>query len=316
MDFNFNKKNFIGNVLLTAKLSAVTRDYDLFINNTYASLVPARAKVNIYSCMFPLNLDRSSFSLLKSFRRLFYNRFLMSYDIFLSISQFTQKWVDTYWKVNSYVLYPPVKNEKKIINLHKENIILNVGRFFASGHNKKQDVMVRAFVEMCNKGWVRDWKLILVGRKHDDEDSVSYIRSLEEIAKNYPIELRYDTSINELQSLQDRAKIYWHATGYGETSNTNPEKFEHFGLSTIEAAQFGSVPVVFNGGGQPEIINHAKNGFLWSTTNELMEYTKLLIEKDSVWNDLGKAAIDSMDIFSEEKQLLWFTLFLSSYYKF
>ena len=87
-------------------------------------------------------------------------------------------------------------------------------------------------------------------------------------------------------------------------------------MSTIEAAQFGTVPVVFNGGGQPEIIKHAQNGFLWDTTDQLIEYTKLLMENDSLWNDVSKTAVDSMKIFSVEKQLHWFSLFLSDYYKF
>lgn len=316
VDINFNKISFLGNMWCMYKLSSITKEYDLFINNTYASLVPACAKVNIYTCMFPLDLEQSGISLMASFRSYFYNRFLTSYDVFLSISQYTQKWVDKYWNVNSHVLYPPVKIKKNSINLHKENVIINIGRFFASGHNKKQDVMVKAFIEMCDKGWAKDWKLVLVGRKHSDEESSSYIQYLEEIAEGYPIELRYDTSAGELQNLLDTAKIYWHATGFGEVSNTNPEKFEHFGLSTIEAAQFGTVPVVFNGGGQPEIINHAKNGFLWNTTNELMDYTKLLMDNESILNDLGKAAFDSMKIFGEEKQLRWFILFLSPYYMF
>jgi glycosyltransferase involved in cell wall biosynthesis len=160
------------------------------------------------------------------------------------------------------------------------------------------------------------WKLVLMGRIHSDEESNSYIQSLEEIARGYPIELKYDTNSAELQNLMAKAKIYWHATGYGEAPDANPEKFEHFGLSTIEAAQFGAVPVVFNGGGQPEIISHAKNGFLWNTTNELMDYTRSLMNDDRKCNDLGKAAFDSMEIFGEEKQLRWFVLFLSSYYKF
>ena len=212
--------------------------------------------------------------------------------MFLAISQYTQNWIDNYWKVNSYVLYPPVKTVKSSINPHKDNIIISVGRFFVGGHNKKQDVMVKAFIEMCDKGWAGDWKLVLVGRKHTDGASSSYVQSLEEVAKDYPIEIRYDTSVGELQDLLDKAKIYWHATGYGEVSNIYPEKFEHFGLSTVEAAQFGVVPVVFNAGGQPEIINHAKNGFLWNTTDELMDYTKLLMENDSMWNDLSSAAFE------------------------
>ena len=316
VNFNFNLNSFIGNLRYTLQLSSLSREYDLFINNTFFSLAPGRAAVNIYYCMFPLNLSYSPSSLLGPLRRRFYNSFLGSYDMVLSISQYTQKWVDEYWDVNSYVLYPPVKNAKKTRNPHKDNMILNVGRFFAGGHNKKQDVLAKAFIEMYEKGLAKDWKLILVGRKHTDEESCKYIQSLEKSVKGYPIELRYDTSTDELQSLLDKAKIYWHATGYDEISNLNPDKFEHFGLSTIEAAQSGAVPVVFNGGGQPEIVQHAKNGFLWNTMAELMEYSKLLMEKDEVWNDLSSAAVDSMKIFEPEKQRRWFTLFLSSYYKF
>jgi O-antigen biosynthesis protein len=316
VNFSFNPKSFTGRLRYIYELSSITKDYDLFINNTYASLLPARAKVNIFTCMFPLKFEYYGNPVMGLFRKLLFHNFLMSYDMFLAISQFTQGWVDQYWKVNSYVLYPPVKTLNRSINRNKDNIVINVGRFFVSGHNKKQDVMVNAFIEMCDKGWVGDWKLVLVGRKHSDEASSRYIQALEEAAKGYPIEIRYDTSIGDLQNLLDRAKIYWHATGYGEVSTTYPERFEHFGLSTIEAAQFGAVPVVFNAGGQPEIINHSKNGFLWNTTDELMNYTKLLMDNESEWKDLSQGACASMKIFSEEKQLRWFILFLSAYYKF
>ena len=305
-----------GRISNIQQLSSITKEYDLFINNSYSSLVPAYAKVNIYSCMFPLKLDLSVIPFLGTFRRLFYTRFLESYDLFLSISQYTQKWVDEYWKVNSYVLYPPVKTKHFSQNLHKENMIINIGRFFAGGHNKKQDIMVKAFIDMYDQGCAKDWKLVLIGRKHTDKESHRFIHVLEETTRGYPIELKYDTSVEELQNLLEKAKIYWHATGYEERSKLNPEKFEHFGLSTIEAAQFGAVPVVFNGGGQPEIIKHAQNGFLWDNTEELMQYTKLLVENNSVWNELSRATVDSMKIFDVQKQLRWFVLFLSSYYKF
>ena len=316
VDIDFNQKSSVGSLLSIFKLSSMTKEYDLFINNTYSSVMPARAKVNIYSCMFPWNLDRPALSIMGLFRRFFSKTFLKSYDMFLSISQYTQKWVDEYWKVNSFVLYPPVKTKKTSINPHKENMIINVGRFFAGGHNKKQDIMIKTFIEMYDKGWTKDWKFVLAGRRHTDEASNRYAHALETMAKGYPIEIKYDTNPEELQNLLDKAKIYWHATGYDELSNLNPEKFEHFGLSTIEAAQFGDVPVVFNGGGQPEIVNHAKNGFLWNTTNELMDRTKFLIENERAWSDLSQAAFHSMKIFSIEKQLRWFTLFLSSYYNF
>jgi hypothetical protein len=126
IDFDFKKKGFLGYIPSINKLSSITKEYDLFINNTYSSLVPAQAKVNIYSCMFPLNPGYSLVSLMGWFRRAFYNKFLGSYDLFLSISEYTQKWVDEFWNVNSFVLYPPVKSDNTCINTHKDNIIINI----------------------------------------------------------------------------------------------------------------------------------------------------------------------------------------------
>ena len=311
-----NQESFVGRMRYLQQLSTITKEYDLFINNTYSSWLPSQAKVSVYYCMFPLRTGVSRTVISGMINEFFFNKFLSSYHLFFANSQYTQTWIDRYWDVNSYVLYPPVNILGSPISAHKENVIVNIGRFFVGGHNKKQDVMVKTFKEMYDKGWARDWKLVLVGRKHTDEASTSYIRSLEAAVRGYPVELQFDTDAGDLLNLLNRAKIYWHATGYEEASSKNPEKFEHFGLSTIEAAQFGAVPVVFNAGGQPEIINHGKNGFLWNTTHELISYTKLLIENENVWNDLSNTAFDSVKIFSKERQLRWFTLFLSPYYNF
>ncbi|MBU4352837.1 MAG: glycosyltransferase, partial [Nanoarchaeota archaeon] len=68
VNVDVNQKGFIGRMWYIHKLSSITKEYDLFINNTYASLVPARAKVNIYSCMFPLKFEHSGISFMRLFR--------------------------------------------------------------------------------------------------------------------------------------------------------------------------------------------------------------------------------------------------------
>ena len=70
-NFNVSQKSIISKMWYINKLSSITKEYDLFINNTYSSLVPARAKVNIYSCMFPLKFEHSGVAYMKLFRRLF-----------------------------------------------------------------------------------------------------------------------------------------------------------------------------------------------------------------------------------------------------
>jgi len=316
IDINTNQKNPFLRIWNNQKLSAITREYDLFINNTHISKLPGQAKVNIYYCMFPVKFERNRFPPIVLFRRFLNHSFLKSYDLFLANSQYTQKWIDNYWGVNSFVLYPPVRIDNHPINHFKENIIVNIGRFFVGGHNKKQDIMVQTFKNMYDKGLARGWTLVLAGRVHQEQESIRYVHALEESAKGYPIKFMFELTINELRSLLDKSKIYWHATGFGETTSVNPERFEHYGLSTIEAALFGVVPVVFKAGGQPEIIHQSENGFLWDTTDELIDFTELLMKNGELINELSKATFNSMSIFSEENQLHWLVHFLSTYFDF
>jgi GT2 family glycosyltransferase/glycosyltransferase involved in cell wall biosynthesis len=297
------------------RLSSVTREYDIFINNTFASSLPAQGKINIYCCMFPQKLDYPTNPLLRLPFKCFSYRFLNSYHLFLANSHYTQRWIDKYWGVNSYVFPQPIRQRKTSVNSQRHNVIINVGRFFADGHSKRQDVLIKAFVEMFNRGWVREWKLILVGRKHVSEASRRFIESLETSARGYPIEFRYDVGSDELDQLLDTSKVYWHATGFGEDPNLRPDKFEHLGISTVEAMHFGVVPVVFNGGGQAELISHGQNGFLWNTVDELMNYTKLLVEDDHLREQLSESAFAFAGTFTRESRLRQLRRFLSLYYR-
>lgn len=301
------------NIINTQKLISITKDYDIFINNTYNSELPAKAKLNIYYCMFPSKpREYTNIIYRKIFARNFTN-FLKSYHLFLANSNYTQKWIDNYWNVNSYVLYPPVKDPEIKNEVTKENTIINVGRFFAGGHNKKQDVMINAFIEMQKKGWAKGWSLILVGRRHNDYASEKFVESLENLIDGYPIQLHYDLSYDELITYLNKAKIYWHATGFGENIFLNPEKFEHFGLSTIEAMQYGVVPVVYNAGGQPEIVRHGENGFLWNTVDELVTLTHYLMKWEGLYQALSTTTSETVKIFNNEINRLWLKQFLSEF---
>ena len=43
--------------------------------------------------------------------------------------------------------------------------------------------------------------------------------------------------------------LFWHAAGLGEDPTTNPDRFEHFGISVVEAMSAGAVPMVYEHGG-------------------------------------------------------------------
>jgi glycosyltransferase involved in cell wall biosynthesis len=52
-----------------------------------------------------------------------------------------------------------------------------------------------------------------------------------------------------------------------------PERAEHFGIATLEAMAFGCVPIVIRAGGQSEIVEDGRSGFLCSDTDELKKIT-------------------------------------------
>lgn len=211
-------------------------------------------------------------------------------------SEFTKSFIDKKLGVKSVVLYPPceIKDQK----LKKENIVLHVGRFGTDveGRNfKKQDFMINAFQELK----IKDWKFVLViGFMPGDAGKVN---GLKKIAKGYNIEIIENPKNDKLWELYSRSKIYWHASGFGEDLAKYPEKAEHFGISTVEAMGAGAVPVVINAGGQKEIVEENKSGFLWNSIGDLLGKTQTLINDQILWGKMSKLAVERSRVFSTDR---------------
>ncbi len=227
-------------------------------------------------------------------------------------SNFTKKFIDKEYGVNSIVLYPPVAIDL-FKPTKKENIILSVGRFTDLLHNKRQDVLVKAFISLIEnwkmspdsardpelvEGETRNWKLILAGADKEGKQLVSELR---QIAKGYPIEIVTNPRFDYLKRLYGKAKIFWTATGFGIDENKEPEKVEHFGITTVEAMAAGCVPVVIRKGGQSEIVKEEENGLLWETEKELVEKTLKVIGNQKEWLRLSLAAQKKTKDFSQER---------------
>jgi glycosyltransferase involved in cell wall biosynthesis len=213
---------------------------------------------------------------------------LGAYTRIWAISQFVQRWVEIHWGVESDILYPAVDVDA-FTPLRKYNIILSVGRFFAGGHNKKQLEMVKAFKQMCRKS-LEGWELHLAGGLSPGPQHLRYLRRVREEAKGYPIFFHVNVPFRKLRELYGQAKIYWHASGYGEDINRHPNRFEHFGITTVEAMAAGCVPVIIGKAGQREIVMNGINGFLWQRLDELIMHTKQLIENPTLWGKMSQNA--------------------------
>lgn len=215
-------------------------------------------------------------------------------------SIFTKQYIDKIYGVSSNLIYPPASGEFSDTgqNKKKEKIILSVGRFalLAQGRTfKKQERMIEMFKVMCNKG-LKDWKLLLiVSCRNDDLQKMSFL--LENI-KKYPIKILVNVTNRDLQKYYLNSSIYWHATGFGEDLLNHPELAEHFGIATVQAMEQGTVPVVFNAGGQPEIVSSGHDGFVWITEEECIKWTMELIHNNRLRESFALAAREKAVKFS------------------
>lgn len=199
---------------------------------------------------------------------------LESYDRVVSNSRYTRRWVRRWWDIDTAILNPPVTLQARA---PKENIILNVGRFFAPehGHSKKQLDMVRAMRALEWRGRMPGWTLHLVGGC--SEADRPYLDKVHREAEGLPVEIHVDAPGSLVRELYGKASIYWHATGLGEDPDTQPDRFEHFGITTVEAMSAGAVPVVILAAGQEEVVEHGVSGLNWEPLVQLVCFTEDLV---------------------------------------
>lgn len=173
---------------------------------------------------------------------------------------------------SSAIIYPPIDTDSFKPG-KKENIILSVSRFDSPSHAKRQDVLIEAFKKLYSQN--KNYQLILAGAVKG-EGGEDYLNSLKQAAGKLPIKFIISPDFDKLKQLYAKAKIFWHASGYGIDEEVEPEKVEHFGITTVEAMAAGAVPVVINKGGQREIIT-GETGLLCQSTDEIASSTLSLI---------------------------------------
>ncbi|MGO9482744.1 MAG: glycosyltransferase, partial [Candidatus Kryptoniota bacterium] len=171
----------------------------------------------------------------------------------------------------SEVLYPPIQ-DFLIEGIPRRKIILSVGRFFKGLYNdKRYDILTAAFRNLSKD--MPAWEYHLVGSTSPDKQTQKLIIDLKTANENFPVFFHTDEPYESLKRLYNEALILWHGAGYGVDEIRHPEMTEHFGMSVAEAMSAQCVPIVVNKGGIREIVIHGENGFLWSTTDELIRYT-------------------------------------------
>lgn len=264
-------QNIFGGKNLLRKLF-LSRQYDLIFFLSDGSVPTSFAKHNILHFQVPFARIETNPLKLSRFQAIVCN------------SSFTKSHIDVRMSEKATVIYPPVRT----VDLkpgRKKKQILSVGRFSSHYQTKKQQVLIETFRKGLEAGRLSGWRLTLAGGLLSSDHD--FFATLKEQSKGLPIEFFPNSSYAKLTQLYEESSVYWHATGFGES---DPTLAEHFGISTVEAMAAGCVPVVYNGGGQSEIVTHKKSGFLWQTTDELIDFTVVLESKNSLHTAMQKEA--------------------------
>jgi Glycosyltransferase len=293
--------------------ASLSSPYDLFIATLHGNPPFCHARRGALIVLFPLGTAPYLLHPLegigkrkairravgRTYQRLEWRKRLAGYQVVTSISDFTRCWTRKRWEVESEIVYPPVDTHFDV--LPKENLILSVGRFAlkGEGHTKHQPEMLAKYREIETN--LRRWEYQTVGALRNTDAHRTFLASLnEQAALCRAAHVRAELKREELRNLYERASIFWHAAGYHEDEETQPELAEHFGISTVEAMAAGCVPVVIKKGGQPEIVRHGVDGFLWDTLDELKEYTLTLAADENLRARMSQSARERSQLFSKE----------------
>ncbi len=277
-----------------------TKKYDVIIILSDGSIPFSLSKKTFIHFQQPIQKLRLTFKNRIKIKRI--NNFFCN-------SKYTKSYIDKSLGIKSLVIYPPIELKPK--KLKKQNVILNVGRFrvrdvvtrvqdvkVGIGDYKKQGIMIEAFRKMMAKG-LKGWKLVIATSIKEQDHQTFQI--FKKAAEGLPVEFLVNKTNDELWDTYSIAKIYWHASGFGENLKEHPEYAEHFGISTVEAMGAGAVAIVIDAGGQKEIVEDGKSGFLWNTLSELIDKTSLLIKSEKMLAEMSEKATRRAQLLADNK---------------
>ncbi len=270
-------------------ISMESGEYDMFINNCMLEMVYPLSNISEFICHFP-ERERSRFFHADKYSHIICN------------SQYTGDWVSRKWGLKPHeILYPPVDMMDFSKDVKKEKTILSVSRFELSG-KKQQLEMLNIFARMLHAypEKTEGWKMVIAGGSVERNP---YLERVRKAARSLPaekIDLKVDISLSELKELYRRAGIFWHLTGLEQI---DPERAEHFGITTVEAMQNRCASVVYREGGQKEIIEDRVSGLFFNTREELINRTLELMDSASLRKDIGRAAYERGKEFTKKNFL-------------
>ena len=242
----------------------VEKDFDAFLSISHFDYAQPLAKMNFMHLFFPMEHMPEPPAGFKLY----------------SNSQYSANAVKAKWGRDCTPMYIPI--DASYHSGVKEPIILHVSRFAEpngwadKGHRQMIQAIRRIRYQLLG------WRFIMAGAVEERQDG--YFSELLQTAQGLPIEFMPNLSQPEIVDLFSKASIYWHATGMALANI--PSAQEHLGLAPIEASASGAVPICYNSGGIPEVVQNGGTGVLFDDPRELGDLTVRLIGDMRLWSGL------------------------------
>jgi GT2 family glycosyltransferase/glycosyltransferase involved in cell wall biosynthesis len=299
IEATFGFDNVIGTALPWDMVEPDSCRFAAVIGNSIVPPVPAFGKRSVYHIQFPFWVpDRVVEE---------HGDLLAGYDEIWAYSDFVRR------NVNGLIRHygldaPPVR----LIQPHamwsgavgglpwpERRTILTVGRFFTGGHNKRQDVVIEAFRRVLKNG-VEGVELALAGAIHPSPEGRNRFHELQRLASGLPCTFYPNIGRADLAALYGQSAVLIHAAGFGVDADEFPERLEHFGITPIEAASFGCVPVVYGQGGPREVVHTLGSDTTFDTVDECADIVSRLLRDPQGSSELSAHLAESCHAYSPQ----------------
>lgn len=248
--------------------------FDLVLSTQDIGYVPSTRAPIVQYCYFPeyfSHLQSSTSPLWRLYYRAassYYRNRVRRVRTLLSVSDFTQGFVQKKWGRGSITVYPPcpVEDYSELGRIQpRENLVVTVGRIVP-------EKRFHLFVELARM--VPGTRFIVIGSLPDRTSD--YYEALRRMA---PGNVSFVLSpLRKVKDLLGRAMTYVHCA-----------ENEHFGITIVEAMAAGCVPVVHDSGGPREIVTKGV-GFRWQNLAVAAQQIKNLVENDQLRREFSAAS--------------------------
>ena len=262
----------------TKKLNQLIRelcgDYDLLIETQQVYSDPSGGTPLINYIHYPTLAAPSSeeeqhltSSIYYAMSRFFIRQRVKKISLALASSQFVAKKIVEYLNIKPLVVHPPV-NIKRFYSEQtwsdREDKVVSIGMFIPW---KRLHLLLEVARRLPNI------QFVIIGKIN--EEHKDYYENLC-IQKTNNVTIKHNISSDEVKHELATARVYAHLNA------------EPFGISVVEAAAAGCVPIVYHIGGPAECLGDA--ALTWKDLKQLSTHISELIKDKDLWSKVSEKA--------------------------